>query len=62
MEPKGEIMEDLAIQLERAIESKARALKGSDKSWKRETKFEVERIRNIIRKRNLDLKREKGEI
>ena len=47
-------MKDLSIQLEQAIESKARAFKGSDKEWKRETRAEVERIRNKIRKRGLE--------
>ena len=47
------VVDELSVQLERAIESKLRALKGSDKQWKREATAEVERIRNIIRKRNL---------
>ena len=50
-------MEELSIQLERAIESKSRALKGSDKQWKREATAEVERIRNSIRIRSHDAKR-----
>ena len=49
-------MDDLSVQLERAIESKSRALKGSDKDWKREATAEVERIRNRIRIKGLESK------
>jgi len=41
-------LDDLGLQLERAIEANRRALRGSDKEWRRECRAEIERLRNRI--------------